>query len=120
MKAVKVKVLAIETSNKPVLVDETKPDKRYTLGYRKTGNKIARIVVNTTLITSYSPELRLGAIVLVSGFGKMRVIDIQKDGDIRLINIERSFVETYKISLKLDEYVDVAPLGFMYSEGSSR
>ena len=120
MKAIKVKILGTHINTKPVLVDEVKPDKRYSVGYRKTGNKIAKIAVNTTLIVSYNPEIRIGSFVQVNIFGKFRITDIQKDGPIRMINLEMAFLENYQISFNVDDYVDLLVLGFMASESSSR
>lgn len=119
MKATKHKILEIHSSTRPVLIDETKPDRRYSVGYRKTGDKIAKIAVDTTLILSLDPYVRFGQICLVSGFGRMRVTDIQKTGEIRCRNTDMQLQESYSISFKVDDYIDVLPLGFIVGGGST-
>lgn len=110
MKPTKHKILAIETVNKAMLIDETKPDRRCLMGYRKTGVKLPKIGVSTTLIVSPDPQIRFGQFVEVVGYGKMRVTDITKTGEIRLRNVKLDLLDTYSLSFKVDDYIDVLPL----------
>lgn len=118
MKPMKLKILEIETTNKPVMIEDSKPDKRFTRGYRKLGTFSPKLVVDTTLIVTRAPEMRFGLIVLVAQFGKMKVVDINKKDEVRLRNIERNLLSGFTLSLKVDDYIDVLPLMFSVGESS--
>jgi len=123
IKALKLKILGIELATRPVMVKDTKPDKRFLRGYRYTGVKSPKITVDTTLIVSYTPKIRLGQTLHVAGFGQMRCVDMKRmdlGGDLRLKNCEWLFQDNYNLSFAVDEYIDVLPLGFIAGESSKQ
>lgn len=116
----KLKILAIESTTKAVQVEDRKPDKRFTSGYRKLGTYSPKLSMDTTLIVSCDHHLRFGLIVLVTDFGKMKVVDINKREEVRLRNIEQTLVSDYKLNFKTDDYIDALPLAFTIGESSTK
>src|SRR6478736_5769600 len=113
MSAMKLKILAVVEVTKSVMIEDTKPDKRFAVGYRKLGTKSPRLAVDISLIIEWDHSIRSGQIMFISQFGKMRVtrIDDTGSGAVHLRNIEWKLVENHTLCFKANEYIDVLPLG---------
>jgi len=118
MEAIKVKILSINTTVGSAVFDEMKPDKRTKNGYRNTGKKISKIVVNTTLVMSKHPRIRLAETIQVGTFGKMRVTSTCFD-TMTARNLELTPQEHFVLNYTMNEYVDILPLMLSVGESSS-
>lgn len=117
-----LKIVNLAINHRPILVDEIKPDRRYSCGYRRTGRVLPKISTTIELSLEYHPKFRTSQAVCVPKIFGTNFMIVFIDAQKKLMQLKslNAILVNDSISHKdIGESVDVVPFGFMYREGSS-